>query len=58
MYSCYAVTFDGASSWNVFAKNGVILGVNDSSSSHADNRMNNSLVLGAGLTYSSNGTFG
>ena len=46
--------FDGAGSWNFgddFARNVVICGVDNSSSSHADNCKNNFLVLGKGLTY-------
>ena len=44
VYSGYGITFDGASSWNFgnsFARNVVIFGVNNSSSSHADNHKNN-----------------
>ena len=43
VYSGYGKAFDGASSWN--------FGVDNSSSSHADNCKNNFLVLGKGLTY-------
>ena len=61
MYSGYEIPFDGAGSWNCcidFAKNAVIIGLNNSSSFHADNRKNNFLVLGEDPTYGSNGTFG
>ena len=58
IYSGYRITFDSAGSWNFgngFAKNVVIFGVDNSSSSHADNRKNNFFVLDEGPTY---GRFG
>ena len=53
MYSGYGITFDGLSSSrfdNDFARNVIIFGVDDNSSSCTDNRKNNFLVLGGGLT--------
>ena len=41
-----------------FARNVIIFGVDDSSSSHADNHINNFLVLGEGPTFGINGSFG
>ena len=58
IYCCYGITFDGAGLWNFgndLARNVVIYGGDNSSSSHADNRKNNFLVLGEGLTYGING---
>ena len=43
MYSGYGIAFDGADLWNfgnVFARNALIFGVDNTSSSHADNRKN------------------
>ena len=61
MYSGYRIVFDGAGSWNFgddFTRNVVIFGVDNSSSSHAENRKNKFLVLVNGLTYGINGRFG
>ena len=61
MYTGYEIAFDGGGLWsfhNDFAGNVLIFGVDNSSSSHADNRKNNFLVLGEGLTYDINGSFG
>ena len=61
VYSGYEITFDSAGSWsfdNDFARNAVIFGTDNSSSSHSDNRKNNFLILGAGPTYGINGSFG
>ena len=47
------IAFDGKSFWsfdNYIAKNVVIFGVDNSSSSHIDNPKNNFLVLGEGPT--------
>ena len=58
VYCCYGITFDGAGSWNFgndLARNVVIFGGDNSSSSHADNGKNEFLVLGEGLTYGING---
>ena len=43
---------------NDFARNVVIFDVDNKSSSHADNRKNNFLVLAEGPTYDINGNFG
>ena len=48
VYSGYRIIFDSAGSWsfdNGTAKNVIIFGVDNSSSSHADNRKSNFLVL-------------
>ena len=48
MYSDYGTAFDGAESWsfgNDFARNIVIFGVNNNSSSDADNHKNDFLML-------------
>ena len=55
------MAFDGGGSWsfdNDFVRNVVIFGVNDSSSSHADNRQNTFLVLGEGPTDDINSSVG
>ena len=49
MCSGYGIAFDRAASWsfgNDFARNNLIFGVKNSSSSHTDNRKNNFLYLG------------
>ena len=61
VYSGYVITFDGRGSWslgNDFAKNVVIFGVDNASSSHAYNPKNSFLLLGEGLNYGINGNFG
>ena len=61
IYSGYGTTFDCACSFNfdnVFARNVIIFCVDNSSSSHSDNRKNNFLILGEGPTYGINGRFG
>ena len=61
VYSGYEIAFDGAGSWNFgngFAKNVVIFGIDNSSSSHAETRKSNILVLGEGPTYGINISFG
>ena len=61
VYSRYEITFDSADSWsfdNDFARNVITFGVDNSSSSQPDNRKNNFIVLGEGLTYGINGSFG
>ena len=60
MYSGYGIAFDGKCSWsfgNVFAKNVVVFGVDNSSSSHTDNCKNNCFVLGEGDTFGIHGSF-
>ena len=54
VYSGNGITFDSASSWsfdNEFARNFIIFGVDNSSSSHSDNRRNNFLILGGRPTF-------
>ena len=61
VYCGYRITFDSAGSWsfdNDFARNVIIFGVDNSSSSHSENRTNNFLILGEGPTYGVNGSFG
>ena len=61
VYSGNGITFDSAGSWsfdNDFARNVIIFGVDNSSSSHADNSKNNFLILGEGPTCGINGSFG
>ena len=58
VYSGYGIAFDSAGSWsfgNGFARNVVIFGVDNSSSSHV-NSCNNFLMLDEGPTYGINGT--
>ena len=59
VYSEYRNTFDSAGSWsfdNDFARNVIIFGVDNSSSSHSDNCKNNFLILGKGPTYDIKGS--
>ena len=61
MYSRYVITFDRLGSWsfgNDFARKALIFGVDNSSSSHTDNRKNNFLVLGEGPTDDINSSIG
>ena len=61
VYSGYEIIFDSASSWsfdNDSARNVVIFGVDNSSSSQTDNGKNNFLVLDEGPTFSINKSFG
>ena len=61
MHGGYGIAFDGAGSWsfaNEFARNVIIFGDDNSSSSHADNRKNNFLVLGEGPTEDINDSMG
>ena len=60
VYSGYGITFDNAGLWsfeNDFARNVIIFDVNNSSSSHSDNRKNNFLT-GEDPTFEVNGKFG
>ena len=53
--------FGGAGSWsfdNDTARNVLIFGVDNRSSSYVENRKNNFLVLGEGPTFRINGSFG
>ena len=55
--SGYGITFDSAGFWrskNDTVRNVIIFGVDNSSSSHVDNRKNNFLVLGKGPTFGIN----
>ena len=59
VYSGYGIPFDSGGSWcfdNDFARNVIIFGVDNSSSSHSDNRKNNFLILGEVPTYGINGS--
>ena len=61
LYSRYRITFESAGSWsfdNGTARNVIIFGVDNSSSSHSDNRKNDFLILGKGSTFGINGSFG
>ena len=61
MYNEYGITFDSAGWWsfdNEIARNVIIFGVHNSSSSHFDNHKNNFLILGEGPTFGTNGSFG
>ena len=61
MYSGYRTTTDDAGSWsfdNNFARNAIIFGVDNSSSSHSENRKNNFSVLDEVPTFGINGSFG
>ena len=62
-YVCcgYGITFNSRDCWsfdNDNARNVIIFGVDNSSSSHVDNRKNNFLMLGLGPTFRINGSFG
>ena len=60
-YNGRGIAFDGESSWSFgydFARNIVIFSVDNSSSSHNDNRKNNFLVLGEGPTQGINDSTG
>ena len=61
LYSLYGITFDSTGSWsfdNEFARIIIVFGVDNSSSSHSDNRRNNFSILGEGPTYGISGSFG
>ena len=61
VYGGYRITFHSASSssfGNDFSGNVAIFGVDNSPSSHANNRHNKFLLLREGLTYGINGSFG
>ena len=62
VYRGYRITFGSAGSWsfdNDFVRNVIIFGVDNSSSSHSENRKNNFLILGEeGPTYGINESFG
>ena len=61
VYSGYGITFVSVGSWsfdNGTGRNVIVFGVDNSSSSHADNHKNNFLLLGEGPTFVINGSFG
>ena len=61
VYSGYGIAFDEKGEQNFgndFARNTAIIGVDNSSSSHGDNRKDDFLVLGEGDTFFINGSFG
>ena len=61
MYLGYGITFDSAGCWsfdNDTARNVIIFGVDNSSSSHSDNPKNSFLILSKGASFGINGTFG
>ena len=61
VHSGYGKTIDSAGSWSVdndFARNVIISGVGNSSSSHTDNCKNYFLILDESSTYGINGSFG
>ena len=61
MYREYAITFDSAGSQNFnneIARNVIIFGVYNSSTSHSDKGNDNILILGEGSTFGINGSFG
>ena len=60
-YNCRGKAFDGEASWsfgNYFARNVVIFGVDNSSSSFTNNRKKTFLVVGEGLTQGINDRIG
>ena len=60
MYSGYGIVFDEADEWNFgndFARNVVIFGFDNNSSSHTDNRKINSIILDEGDIFHINGSF-
>ena len=61
VYSGYGIAFNGRDLCNFgndLARNVVIFGVDNSTSTHADTGKNNFLMIGVGPTYSINGSFG
>ena len=57
VYSSYLIESDGLGSWSFgkdFSRNVIIFGVDNSLSSHTNNRINNALVLDEGPTYDIN----
>ena len=60
VYSGCEIIFDSAGSWsfnNDTARNAIIFGTDNSSSSHADNHKSNFLVLGGCPNFGINGSF-
>ena len=61
VYSVYGIVFDGKGEWSFdygTARNVIIFGVDNASSSHSDNRKNIFLILGEGPNFRINGSFG
>ena len=61
VYSGYVIAVDRRDEWSFgsnYAKNIIISGVDNSSSSHTDNLTNIFLILGEGYTFGINGDFG
>ena len=61
MFSSYEIAFNGGEWWsfgNDTARNFIIFGVDNSSSSNVDNFKNNFLMLGLSPTFGINGSFG
>ena len=61
VYSGYGMTFDNAGSWNFdnsTNRNVILFGIDNNSSSHADNSKNNFSILGEGPNNRINGSFG
>ena len=60
VHSRYGIAFDGKVEWSFgknSARNVIIFGIDNSSSSHIDN-LKNDLILGEGRTTGINGSFG
>ena len=61
VYKGYGITFDSTAWWsfgNGTARNAIDFDVDNSLSSHVDNRKNNFLILGLGPTFGINRSFG
>ena len=61
IYNAYRIALDGGGSWilsNDFDQNGVIFGVDNSSSKHSENGKNNILILGEGPSDDMNDSVG
>ena len=61
VHSCYGIAFDGKVEWSFgknSARNVIIFGIDNSSSSHIGNLKNDLLILGEGRTTGINGSFG
>ena len=61
VYSGYRIIFNSTDWWsfgNGTARNVIIFGVDNSSSSYVGNLKNNFLILGKGPTFGNNGSFG
>ena len=60
VYGGYGIEFYGKGTLGFghdYGKNIIVLGIDNSSSSHADNCKNSFLVLGEGVTFDINGSF-